>query len=1036
MTAAPAGRPGTADVTSEDTTERTTEHTIEQTTEDRTTRPATARTAESPASMSVAGGMMYDVWADRSRTMALVGRDRELAAMRRLVGGNSPRAAALVLAGDAGVGKTRLLGEFLDRLAADGWRVLLGHCLDFGDTAMPYLPFTEMLRRLDQTDAGLTTELAAAHPALAQLSRTQRGADAPADGLERAEIFASMHACLEDVASRGPVVAVVEDAHWADASSRDLISFLLARGFNGPVALVVTYRSDDLHRRHPLRSTVAQWTRMPGVDRMQLGPLRAADVRRMIEALIGNTAEPAYAEDVERIVQRADGNPFYVEELVGAFVSGGGTLPEDLADLLLVRLDRLDDAARTLVREASVAGQRVPHDLLAAVSSLSGAAFEAAVRTALDQNILVRAGDDGYAFRHALLGEAVHDDLLPGERLRLHTAYAEAIRERSERGRPSPAALAWHAHAAHDFATALTASVDAGRQAMVVGGPEEAARHFQTALELYDRAAKEMERPPDIAEIVAEAADAVAASGHPLRALGLVAAQLDELPPDAPAESRARLLLAEAEAALFTESDVDMLAVTTEGLALVGEEPSPMRAKMLAVHAWSHIVADDYDAARAAATEALELAGKLEMVGLSADVRLTLSRLNQYENYGAEARADLASALDEARHRGDVEAQLAALFRLGIVHYEYAELDEARAVWVEAAELARRTNRPWAPFGFDGRMRAAMVDYVTGDWDSALRVTDTSGEAPPETLRALLVANDLLIAAGRGDTEALTKLPAVRERWRRDGLIAVISGAAAIDLRGVRDGVQGALAAYDEVVEVLADLWEPMFQAKVRFAALVMGHLVDAVPATASSARTELCARGDQLVADVEAVLETLEGRERRFGSEGQAWVARLRAGRLHLDWLCGRGTDEAALVEAWRASVAAFEEFGEVYEVARSRARLAAVLRAAGHPDEAAAEALRVREVALRLDAKPLLASVEGITGRAAPAPERNTDLTPREREILALVAEGRTNGEIARQLFISTKTVSVHVSNILAKLGASGRTEAAAIARRDGLL
>jgi DNA-binding NarL/FixJ family response regulator len=979
--------------------------------------------------------MMYDVWADRSRAMALVGRDRELAAMRRLVGGDAPRSAALVLAGDAGVGKTRLLGEFLDQLAGDGWRVLMGHCLDFGDTAMPYLPFTEMLRRLDQDEAGLTTELAAAHPALAQLSRTQRGADAPADGLERAEIFASMHACLEDLAARGPVVAVLEDVHWADASSRDLISFLLARGFSGPVALVVTYRSDDLHRKHPLRSTVAQWSRIPGVDRMQLSPLRSTDVRRMIDAMIGDVADAAYAQDVERIVQRADGNPFYVEELVGAFLSGGWTLPEDLADLLLVRLDRLDEDARTLVREASVAGQRIPHDLLAAVTSLDGARLDQALRAALDQNVLVRAGDEGYAFRHALLGEAVYDDLLPGERRRLHTAYAEAIRERSARGRPSPAALARHAHASHDFATALMASIDAGRQAMVVGGPEEAARHFQTALELYDRAAKEMERPPDIADIVAEAADAVAASGHPLRALGLVAAQLDELPPDAPAESRARLLLAEAEAALFTESDVDMLAVTTEGLALVGEGPSPMRARMLAVHAWSHIVADDYVAARAAATEALEMAGKLEMVGLSADVRLTLSRLNQYENYGAEARADLASALDEARHRGDVEAQLAALFRLGIVHYEYAELAEARTAWAEAAELARRANRPWAPFGFDGRLRAAMVDYVTGDWDSALRITDTSGEAPPETLRALLVANDLLVAAGRGDTDALAKLPAVRERWRRDGLIAVLSGAAAIDLRGQRDGAEGALAAYDDVVEVLSDLWEPMFQAKVRLAALVMGHLVDAAPGTPSGARADLCARADQLVADVEAVLDTLDSRERRFGTEGQAWVARLRAGRLHLDWLCGAGTDEAELVQAWRASAAGFEEFGEVYEVARSRARLAVVLRAAGHLEEAQSEAARVREVAIRLGARPLLAAVEGFTGRV-PVPERSTELTPREREILGLVAEGRTNGEIARQLFISTKTVSVHVSNILAKLGASGRTEAAAIARRDNLL
>lgn len=982
-------------------------------------------------------GMMETVWADRSRAIALFGRGRELSAMRRLVGGDQPQAAAMVLSGDAGVGKTRLLNEFLDGLTADGWRVLLGHCLDFGDTAMPYLPFTEMLRRLDQTEPELTTELAAAHPALAQLTRTQRGGAPPIDVLDRAEIFSSMHGCLDDLAARGPVIVVLEDMHWADASSRDLVSFLLARGFRGPVALVVSYRSDDLHRRHPLRRAVAEWSRVPGVERVQLAPLAPRDVRRMIDAITGGTRSATHAADVERIVHRAEGNPFYVEELVGAFLDGGWNLPEDLADLLLVRLDRLDEQARGLVRVAAVAGQRVPHDLLETVSSLSGDDLDAALRSAIDQHVLVRSGEHDYMFRHALLGEAVYDDLLPGERLRLHTAYAAAIRDR---GRPSPAALARHAQASHDLPTALVASIDAGRRAMDVGGPEEAARHFQTALELYGRAAAEMTDPPDLADIVSEASDALAVSGHPLRALGLVTAQLDELPEGAPAESRARLLLAKAEAALVTEVNANLIKVTTEALDLVGEEQSPLRARILAVHAWSHIIDNDFSAARLSAAEALEMASKLDLPALAAEIRLTLSRLNQFEDFGAVARADLTDAVAEARDRGDLEAQLAAMFRLGNVHYEWAELAQARQVWSQAADLARRAGRPWSPFGFDARLRGAMAAHVMGDWDEALRITDATGESPPETLRALLMAADLQTAAGRGDVDALQRLPMVRERWRRDGLIAVLSGSASIDLFGLRDGVDGALTAYDDVSEVLADLWEPAFQARVRFAALVMAWVVAAVPITPSANRAELLAASERLQDDADLVVDTLAGRDRPFGVEGQAWLSRVHAERLHLNWLCGGDTDEAELIEVWRADVAAFEAFGEVYQVARSRARLAAVLRAAGELAEARTVAAQARAVAERLGARPLLDTLDALEpGAASPGRASDhaaADLTPREREILGLVAQGRTNGEVAKRLFISTKTVSVHVSNILAKLGASGRTEAAAIARRDGLI
>ena len=177
-----------------------------------------------------------------------------------------------------------------------------------------------------------------------------------------------MYALVEELAALGPIALVVEDAHWADASTRDLLSFLLARRIPGRCLFVVTFRSDEMHRRHPLRTRVAEWVRLPGVERLQLEPLPAGDVRGMVEQILGRAGQPLgekYDDDIERIVQRSQGNAFYVEELVGAFLGGGWSLPEDLADLLLVRLDRLDESARDVVRVASAAGQRVPHDLLA-----------------------------------------------------------------------------------------------------------------------------------------------------------------------------------------------------------------------------------------------------------------------------------------------------------------------------------------------------------------------------------------------------------------------------------------------------------------------------------------------------------------------------------------------------------------------------------------------------------------------------------------------------------------------------------------------
>ncbi len=974
----------------------------------------------------------------------LVGRAAELAtALSALRHVDDGAASVLVLDGDAGIGKTRLLAEISTVLQGGGMRTLAGHCVDLGDAPPPYLPFTEAFGRLALDEPAVVDDLVAAFPALTRLLPRQivgaaaaTASDGAEDRVGRGELFESVLGALARLAHNQPMVLIVEDVHWADQATRDLLGFLFTRLSGERVAIVASFRSDDLHRRHPLRPTLAQWSRLPVVQRLHLEPLPTDDVRALVRAL---GTRPLGDDVLGSIVTRADGNAFFAEELVAAAEQcySPNELPWALADLMLVRLDRLGDAAREVVRVAAVAGRRVSHQLLEAVVELPLPDLHAALREAVEAHVLEPTSSGrGYTFRHALLAEAVYDDLLPGERVRLHSAYAEVLAKSPDR---SAAELARHARASHDLATAYAASVRAGDEAMAVAAPQEAMQHYETALELARHTAAEVDDP---ARLVIAAVEAAVAAGHSYRGLKLARANLAALDADAPDGTRAGLLYACALAAVAGETDDETMAATAEALRLIpADPPTSFRARVAALHAHITFILGREVEAQRWAREALDTAALAGCREAATDAQTTLAMLERRIGNPGEAARLLSAVADEARAAGDVESELRSRHSLASLYYEATKLDQAVAAYDETFRRAREAGRPWSAYGVNSRLMVALVHYIRGDWDAALAALDASDEAPPKDAWAKLFVTAARIRAGRGDLTVLDELPRLRPMWERDGRVGLYAVMAAVEAYAQRARGDEAIAAIDELVEVLGPLWQdPWFLARIQLSAVALSALSAAVVPAPEAERARLVEQGRGLVEAGRISADKGLPRGRRMGGEGVAWLTRLEAEWARLRWLAGvEPPSESELVTVWHDAVAAFD-YGNVVETARSRARLAQVLRAVGRGPEAAEQAGLARDAARRMKAEPLLDEIRALGLAAAPARPTGSapadTLTAREREVLALLVDGRTNRQIAGHLYISEKTVSVHVSNLLAKLGVRSRTEAAAVARRDGLL
>ncbi|HEY3438107.1 MAG TPA: AAA family ATPase, partial [Actinotalea sp.] len=711
-----------------------------------------------------------------------------MAALERAARG---RPGMVLVGGDAGVGKTRLLTEVSERARQAGAITVTTHCVDLGEVGLPYLPFAEALGVL-RTQSPVVDEWTTQRPELARLV-PGGSAVAPADDQSvRLQLFDAIGGVLGAVGKPGaPVLLVLEDLHWADSSSRDVLRFLLARMRDEHLLVVATYRTDDLHRRHPLRPVLAELWRQTRVERVDLMPFTPDELRQFTTAVLGHAVPQAV---LDRVVERSEGNAYFAEELLESGVTAE-SLPGTLADVLRARLDNLDPAVQRLARVAAVAGRRVTEPLLrAVVASAPGEGLDAstvddALRDAVAHHVL--AGEEGrIAFRHALLAEVVYGDLLPGEQSLLHRAYLRAIT--ADPSLAPASRLAMHALRAPDLPAALVASHRAAQDAAVLLAPAEELRHLETVLRIWDAVPDaSSELGADRVDVLARAAAAASRAGQNDRAVALARDAVTEAGGDgdgAAGDARgsgpredprlAGLRTALARYLLGNEREEEALLESTLALTELGPQGSALeRAWALATHARACLMRDKDAEATASATQAVEAARRApdgSGAAAEADALATLAVL-VVDDTDAAAHL-LASARDRAAAAGDVVTEQRCAYNLATTLYYAGRLDEAASELETGLARAHAAGLTWSPFGVAQRFFVELVHYMAGDLTEA---EEASGHGR-DLRTAVLDSARSYSAVARGDYADLVEGAGSRP-WSPDGQIALITGGCTID---------------------------------------------------------------------------------------------------------------------------------------------------------------------------------------------------------------------------------------------------------------
>ncbi|MFI6172726.1 AAA family ATPase [Nocardia sp. NPDC051052] len=930
---------------------------------------------------------------------AFVGRAAEVAALRAAY--TDPAVHTVLIAGEAGLGKSRLVTEFTSRLGTDP-TVLVGRCPEFGGSGIPFAPFVSVLRALVRQLGvdRLATLLPVSRPALSRWlpELAAKAGSAEAD-VDRIRLFGEVLTVLEQLAVRQRVVVVLEDLHWADDSSRELLAFLVANSAQRDLLLVGTYRPAD---SEPMRRLVADLRRDPGVRLVVPEPLTRHEVGRQLAALFGREPEPG---TIARIFERSKGIPLFVEALSGS----PEDTPADLSELLLGAQAGLPPQTQALVRLAAAAGSPVRHTLLESAAELDEDTLHRALRQLIDRQVLI-AHDTGYEFRHILIRDAVYDQLLPIERKRLHAKLSHALAaDHAWPGGDHAGELAYHAHAAGELPLALEASLAAAATAARAGAYTERLRHLERVLELLDRVPQTQVATERLAvlEQVVEVCHqgSIVERGIQAADEALLLVDTDTAP-----ERAARLF--HYRAGLKNQSSKGSDGDLHRALELLpAHPPTVLRGEILAELAAAQVFNGDAASAETSALAAVEVAEQLDATALAARAYAFLGLAAAARSGTADARSGTAVAYFEKAHAAATDPRTL----LTVVLWESAVLVAGGEHTAAIAAIQQGLRAAHETFRYAEASPILLVKWAQaltalGRWPEALALIDEflTEQLPPLSKAALLLSH-ARIRLAQGDSTAASTSADTAAGLLSDGPWA---RQYQLQLRTVRYAIAVELGEAQRATDILVEALS---------ADDLAVHHHEVWPLLA------LAARNAEAATDL-------------------ATVAAALPVTIAVD-IAHRAVCAATRTGAWHDAVSAWRALRQPYELActllgAAEAELAVGNRAAAHP------ALReVAELAADLGAAPLSATAHRIADRAGltltdrtpePKAARPTTfgLTPRELDVLRLVAQGLSNRQIAAELFISGNTAGVHVSRILTKLGAATRTEAAAAAHTHHLL
>jgi DNA-binding CsgD family transcriptional regulator/tetratricopeptide (TPR) repeat protein len=959
----------------------------------------------------------------------LIGRQSELdvlvAAFKAAA--SEERASTFLIGGEAGVGKSRLVAELAARVEESGGLVASGSCMEFVHRALPFGPIVQALRDAHRhLDPALQAAVVGdAEPALARLlpELDHRGDDAGDGG---AALFEHLLGTIIRLGDRIPTMLLLEDLHWADHSTRDFLVFLARNLRDARVLVVGTFRTDDLHRRHPLRPVLAELERSGAVTRIDVPRLDRDEIGELIAAIRGDVPE---SDLVQRTFERSDGNAFFAEELLAAEELCADTLPESLRDIVLARVDALSEPAQRALRVLSVIGRYADYRLVTAVADIPEAELNEGLRDAVTHQVIVAEPDGlAYRFRHALVYEAIYEDLLPSERVRLHIAVAEQLEREPDwfDGDATELAseLVCHWTSAHDQRRALPATLEAARSAEQMYAYPEALQHTEAALTLWGQV-------PDApaltgmshVRLLRHAGDIAQMCGRFDRAVAYIRAAIAEVDPDTdPIEAGlAHERLGRYLWQVNRPAD-EYLVENFKAVELVPPTPPTVeRARVLATLGQQLMLAGRNTESIDICWQAIDVAQQLGARVVEGHARNTLGSALGGIGRFEDGRVELEHARDIALETGSWDDVARAAVNLGGNLQSVGQWEAALALSLEGAEIARRHGLDRACAGFL-RFNAADSLYELGRWDEMeeqIREADAIDVEGVDRMRSRLSYATVYAGLGRYD-DAREHLALARALRAPNDDRSWLLEYAVIDARihAWSGDAQGAL-------DIAGREIEPTF-----------------VPSACSDPGPMLMTIGASVAPDAETAAV--------FANALDRWIAERR-------WSGGMPGDVTLIQaqldaeqhrddpERWRAVADAWDRAHRLPHAAYARLRqaeahLAVGDRAGAEPvlQDADAMATRMGFAWLSERATAVARTHNLDLGQSVvPAtPAEQAGLTAREREVLELLSEGRTNRQIGEVLFISTKTASVHVSNILAKLQVANRGEAAATARRLGLV